>query len=175
MPLVAVVLCYSGGVACGEPWIKPLRDFAPPAVDLVAAMPYTALQSMFDESAPKGILSFWKTEYLRDLEDPTIDILIAQADKMPGPLSVVHIHHVGGAISRVHDDATAFAHREMPFILNVVGMWTTAPETDAQIAWVREFSRAVAPHSTGAQFLNFLAQEGKQESGPRTAKPSSRG
>ena len=160
--MVAVVLCYEGPAEQGEAVIKPLRDFAPPAVDLVGPMPYIALQGMFDEAVPKGILSYWKTEYLGALDDRAIDTLVEQAGRMGAPFSAVHIHHVEGAVSRVSEGATAFAHRDAPFILNIVGAWMNAAETDRHIAWAQEFSRAVQPYSTGSPYINFLGDEGEE-------------
>jgi hypothetical protein len=159
--MVAIALCHVGPLEEGQAVVKPLRDFAPPAVDLVGPLPYTALQGMFDAGAPKGILSYWKTEFLSGLDDGLVDALVEHVDNMGKPFAQVHIHHVEGAVSRVSADATAFGHRDAPFVLNVVGMWMDATETDKHIAWVREFSHAVQPFSTGAPYVNFLGDEGE--------------
>lgn len=158
-PMFAVVMCYAGPPEQGEAVIKPLRDFAP-AVDLVGAMPYTVLQGLLDATAPKGILAYWKAEYLRELDDQLIDLLIEQAGKMGVPWAQVHIHHVGGAVNRVPAEATALGHRDAPFILNILGMWMDANETERQIAWGREFYQAVQPFATGEPYLNFMGDEG---------------
>jgi FAD/FMN-containing dehydrogenase len=61
----------------------------------------------------------------------------------------------------VSADALASGGRDAPFILNIVGMWMAAAETDKHVEWVRQFSRAIQPHSTGAQYINFLGDEGE--------------
>jgi FAD/FMN-containing dehydrogenase len=160
-PMVAVALCYAGPVDDGPAAVKPLRDFATPAVDVIGPMPYLALQGMFDPGAPKGILSYWKTEYLIKMSDQAVDTLVAHAGKMGAPFAAVHIHHVEGAVGRVSADSTAFGRRDAPFILNIVGMWMDPAETDAQIAWTRTFSQAVQSYGTGAQYVNFLGDEGE--------------
>ena len=53
-------------------FFQPLRDFASPAIDLLGPLPYTALQTMFDATAPRGLLSYWKSEYLRVLDGRAI-------------------------------------------------------------------------------------------------------
>lgn len=158
--MIAVAMCHCGAVEEGAALIKPLREFAPPAIDLLGPIPYTALQSMFDASVPRGLLSYWKTEYLRGLDDGAIDILTEYAGKMRAPLSALHIHHVEGVVNRVNPDSTAFARRDAPFILNMIGGWTGAAGSDANIAWVRETAQAIQPHATGAAYLNFLGDEG---------------
>jgi FAD/FMN-containing dehydrogenase len=161
-PMIAVAMCYTGEVGQAESLVKPLRDFAPASVDLLGSVPYTALQGMFDAGAPKGILSYWKTEYIRSLDDNAINVLVEHAGKMSAPFSQVHIHHVEGAVSRVDDDSTAFGHRDEPFILNIVGMWMDSGETEQNIAWARSFAEAVHPYSTGRVYLNFLGQESEE-------------
>src|SRR5919204_217576 len=49
-----VAVAWSGDLAEGERVLAPLRTGHPPALDLVAPMPYVALQSMLDETAPHG-------------------------------------------------------------------------------------------------------------------------
>ncbi len=158
--MIAVALCCCGSIEEGEEWVKPLRAFAPPAIDLLAPMPYTALQTMFDATAPYGLLSYWKTEYLRTLEDEAIDFMIDYASQMRSPLSTIHLYHVGSAVSRVEPDATAFGYRDAPFILNVIGGWLDTAETDSHIAWARHAAQAIQPYATGATYLNFLGDEG---------------
>jgi FAD/FMN-containing dehydrogenase len=160
-PMIAVALCYAGPVDKGESVVKPLRDFAAPAVDVVGPMPYVALQGMFDPGAPKGVLSYWKTEYLKELSDQAVDTLVAHAGKMGAPFSQLHIHHVEGAVSRVSADSTAFGRRDAPFILNAIGMCMDPAQTDSQIAWARAVAQAVQPYGTGAQYINFLGDEGE--------------
>jgi len=51
--------------------------------------------------------------------------------------------------------------------MNYVGLWLDPAEDDANIAWVRASSDAMAPYGTGARYVNFLADEG--EAGVRSA------
>jgi FAD/FMN-containing dehydrogenase len=159
--MIALALCYTGGLEHAEDVIKPLRDFAQPSVNLLGPIPYVALQGMFDATVPKGILSYWKAEYLNKLDELTIDTLVEQAGKMGAPFVQVHIHHLEGALSRVKADSTAFGHRDTPFILNILGLWMDPAETDKHIAWVRGFSQAVKSYSTGYSYLNFMGNEGE--------------
>ena len=160
-PMIAVAACYAGPPEDGEKAIKPLRDFAAPAVDVIGPMPYVALQGMFDPGAPKGIMAYWKTEYLRDLDDAAVEAVVAHAGQMGTPFAQVHIHHVGGAVATVGADATAFGHREAPFILNIVGLWMDAGHTNTQIGWARRFAEAVQPYVSGGPYINFLGDEGE--------------
>ena len=160
--MIALALCYTGKHEDGEKLVEPLRALKP-AVDLVGPMPYTALQTMFDAAAPRGIRAYWKTSYLREVSDGVIGMLVDQASKFRSPHSQLHFHHLEGAVTRGGAEAGAFSHRDSPYVLNIVGFWTEPPETESNIAWVRETYDKVRPYSTGIPYLNFLGAEGADQ------------
>ena len=63
---------------------------------------------------------------------------------------------MGGAVARVADDATAFAERSMPFLLNAVTGWHDAAAGDAHRTWSRAVVDAAADATTGRAYVNFL-------------------
>ena len=134
-PALAIAVCYAGSPADGEPHVQPLRTFGPPSADVIGPIPYPALQSMLDESAPSGLQNYWKSTFLDQLGDDAIDVLVDRAAAMQSPLSAIHIHHLEGAVGRVEPAATAFAHRDARFVLNLVGIWADPGESDSHIQW----------------------------------------
>ena len=79
------------------------------------------------------------------------------------PFSAVHIHHWGGAITRVKPEETAFSHRDARFVINIVGLWMAGDDPDKHINWVRNSSDAVKQFSTGKLYLNFMADTGEDK------------
>jgi len=156
---VGVVACHAGAVDDGEAALRPVRAFAPPAVDLLGPLPYTALQSMLDATVPPGLQNYWRSDYLNALDDSTIDIIVDHAAGMTSPLSQTHVHHMGGAVARSATDSTAFGHRHAPFLLNALSIWTNRHEVDTHVTWVKNFTRAMEPYSIGV-YVNFLGDEG---------------
>ena len=53
MKLRALPLCHAGALAEAEAELRPLREFGPPAMDLVAPMPYPAVNTMLDAGFPR--------------------------------------------------------------------------------------------------------------------------
>ena len=94
------------------------------------------------------------------LDDATIDTIVEHAAAMASPLSQTHIHHIGGEVARKAAGSTAFGHRDAPYLLNVLGIWTGAVGAEDHIQWVRNFTAAMAPSSVGV-YVNFLADEGQ--------------
>ena len=161
-PLVAIGVCCSDTNSGGEKAIRALREFGPPAIDLVGPMPYAVLQSLHDPSAPAGFRSYWKSEYLADLTDDAIETIIGRASGMPSPMTQFHIHHLGGAVARVGARATAYTQRSARYAVNIVSLWPDPAEDAAQIAWTRSSWEALRPHGTGGAYVNFMGEEGDE-------------
>ncbi len=161
-PMIVLALCYAGPAEDAQLAIQPLRTFTQPEIDIIGMHPYLGLQTMFDASAPKGIHAYWKTENFSNLSDDAINVLVEQTEKMKSlsHFAAVHLHHWGGAVKRVDKDATAFAHRDANYVMNIIGLWMEQENADKHIAWTRNFSQAIQPYSMGQKYLNFLGDEG---------------
>ena len=160
-PLVALAALYAGDAKNGADALRALRDVGPAAVDLFGDMPYTALQSMFDATAPAGLQNYWKSLALARPDDAALANLASFAIAPPSPLSHVDVHHLGGAVSRLADDATAYPLRTAEYVLNVVGTWADRNDSMRQIAWVRDGWDALRPSAFTASYVNFLADAGR--------------
>jgi len=157
--VVAVVACYAGPVEEGEKVVAPLKAFAPPLLDMCEPMPYLALQSMLDPSFPHGRWYYMRSSDVAELSDDVIDIAAERGLAIDSPYTAYPIFQLGGAISRVDPDSTAFGGRSSGHTFNFVGV-TLGPEGFAeQREWVRDSWRAIEPHQSGV-YVNFLTDEG---------------
>ena len=94
-PVVGLIVFYAGSPDDGEEWIRPLKEFGPPEVDLVEPMPYTAAQTLVDPANPPGRHNYWKAENMAQLSDEAIDNLVVHAARMTSPFSVVMLEPKG--------------------------------------------------------------------------------
>ncbi|PRY18298.1 BBE domain-containing protein [Kineococcus rhizosphaerae] len=62
---------------------------------------------------------------------------------------------MGGAISRVGPEATAFPHRQESWPVNVCGIWRPDEDDARNLAWVKETFAALAPHLSPGSYHNF--------------------
>jgi FAD/FMN-containing dehydrogenase len=161
-PMIAVACCHTGPTADAEAAIKDLRAFADPVADLIGPIPYAALQAMSDAGAPRGVHWYFKTEYLHDLTDEAIDMLVERGRALQdlSPFSAIHLHHLEGAVRRQPPGGSAFAHRDPRFVLNLIGGWIDPAAAAAHVGWARDSWQAIRPHATGDPYLNFLGDEG---------------
>jgi hypothetical protein len=64
----------------------------------------------------------------------------------------------------VAEDATAFAERSMPFVLNAVTGWHDPAASSAHRDWARNVIGAAAGSSTGRAYVNFLGDSDEARS-----------
>ncbi|TWD73113.1 FAD/FMN-containing dehydrogenase [Kribbella amoyensis] len=156
-PFILIVGCWAGDLNQGEAQIAKFRDFAPLVAEHVGPMPYPALNSAFDALVPPGLQHYWKANFVTELTDGAIEAHLQHAPNLPAVNSTVHIYPINGACHRVPADATAFAYRDATFATVIAGMWPDPAQNEANIAWVRGYSDALAPHSESGGYVNFMA------------------
>ncbi|MFJ5215485.1 FAD-binding oxidoreductase [Streptomyces sp. NPDC088354] len=154
---IAVVACWAGPPEEGERALRPFRDAAPVVAEHVGPMPYPAMNSLFDALTPPGLQHYWKAAFATELTDEAIAAHVAHAPGLPAVNSTVHIYPIDGACHRVAPDATAFAYRDASFAAVIAGMWPDATANEANVAWVRDYFDAIAPHSQEGGYVNFMA------------------
>jgi hypothetical protein len=159
VPAAAVVACYCGDLAEGERVLKPLRSFGSPMVDAIQALPFPHMQTLLDAACPEGNQNYWKSTFLRELNDEGIRTLVSHANRATSPLTMVLLEYYGGAASRVGVSETAFAHREAQYDLGILGQWVDPAESSSHIEWTRGLYEAMRPFSSGRHLLNFLGEE----------------
>jgi FAD/FMN-containing dehydrogenase len=157
-PAAVILIAYSGPLDDGERLLRPLRECAPLLADQVGPLPYIALQSIVENFNPPGLRNYWKSNYLRDLSDAAIEVMVDHYASVPAPNTHVVVEHLGGAVSRVGEDDTAVAHRDALYNFLIVGMWGEAAQDAQVIGWVRELWGALQPFSSGGLYVNYEAE-----------------
>lgn len=160
-PMVGIVVCYAGPVEEGEERLRPLREFGPPSVDLIQPMPYVAVQRLLDPPNQKGMQNYWTADFLADLPDEAVNVLVEHATKPVSPLTQIILVPGGGAVARVNEEATAFGQRTAPWNLHLLSMWPDPADSEQNIAYTRGLATAMKPWTTGRAYLNFIGDEGK--------------
>lgn len=159
-PTMALILVWAGDPADGAKAIEPLRKVGTPIADVVRPTPYVALQSMLDGGAPHGRHYYWKAHKLPSLTDDVIGIFLGAMESATSPFAQINGWAVGGAVSRVADEATAVGDRSEGFEMSITVGWPPPDaEPDRHKAWVRDAWDALAPHGEGV-YANFISDEG---------------
>jgi FAD/FMN-containing dehydrogenase len=157
--VVLFAVCWSGDPAEGDAALAPLRAHGRPIVEHIGKMPYAQWQQIQDPLAPRGHYYYWKTANYAALSDRTIDALAAMANRLPTMRSEIHVQHMGGAVSRLAAEDSAFAHRNAQFFVNFVGITDTA----GAIGTLRDGIRALHDEVSGDAMLGAMTNFADQD------------
>jgi FAD/FMN-containing dehydrogenase len=160
--VVVLGAVYAGSVEQGERALQPLREMGEPLLDLSGQMPFVGLQQAFDGLFPTGNRYYWKTATLPNLNDTTARVVLDAVTNRSSPQSVFTIWQMGGAISRVANDATAFASRSAPYVVALDSSWTDPVEDDKHINFTRETWKKLQAVSDGGMYIHYGASEEDQ-------------
>lgn len=158
-PAVVMVACWNGPMEQGERVLAPIRDSAPRLGEMMEPMPYPVLNSAFDELVGPGLQHYWKTAFATELTDGAIEAHLEYAQQVPTVNTAVHLYSINGACHRIAPQATAFANRDATFATVIGGMWPDPADNERNIAWVKDYYAALAPHSSAAAYVNFMSAD----------------
>jgi FAD/FMN-containing dehydrogenase len=161
-PMIGVILAYFGPEADAEEALRPMVEFGPPAMAMVAPMPYTALQMMQVDAFPLDARVYFKAEFLDELSDDAIDTAIEMTAEPTSPITTVLFQPMGGAIADVPAADTALPVRDAKWCYHALTMWEPEMGPDeVHVQWTRDLAAAMRPYARPGIFLNFVADEGQ--------------
>ena len=157
--VVMSFVCYAGGGDAAERAIAPLRKLATPIVDMVKLMPYAQIYPPEDDSYhPIGT---GRNMLVDAIDKRSAESMIEYLSSSPATFSVAQLRMMRGAVARVPDDATAYAHRRRFAMINIGNLVQSVEELTAIRPWVDSFEKAIQ-RGPEAAYVNFLMDEGPE-------------
>ena len=154
-PIAMAFMVYAGEGEAAERAVAPFRALDTPIADLIAQIPYPDIYPEEDEWHP--------TAAARNLYADTIDaddaaLIIDRIKASTAVISAVQLRPLGGAVSRVADDATAFSHRKRNVNINVAAIYEDPAEAEGHTRWADDLTAALQKGVPGV-YVNFLADD----------------
>ena len=158
--VIMALVCYAGDLDAGERALAPFRSIASPISDLVRPMPYADIYSLFGDAEGPGPSQEVARSFFVDAVDVDAgEAIVEHLGASTAPLAVAQLRVLGGAMARVPDEATAFAHRDRRVMVALGAVYEDAEEGPEHDAWVTDFMRALQDGSPGV-YVNFVGDEG---------------
>ncbi|TMC73717.1 MAG: FAD-dependent oxidoreductase, partial [Chloroflexi bacterium] len=148
-PLAAFIICHYGSPDRARADLRALLEFGSPVIAQVGPMPYP-------EGFPSGALNYWKSSFVRDIDDGVIQAVVDRFAVCPSPMSGIVIEPYHGAVIRVGTSSTAVPHRERGYNVLIVSQWLDPTTNDRNIAWGRETYAALTPYLAPRRYVNYL-------------------
>jgi FAD/FMN-containing dehydrogenase len=160
-PIAMVHACYSGPADRADKVLGPLTQIGKPIANTIKPMDYVAIQSSWDDADPRNDGQYLKSGFTRDITDDLVDALVDGFEPHPDRTTQVFYQCSGGAIARIPDDATAFAHRYASHSVFTVVSWEPGVDRDSHVRYIRKFWNEVDPHTRGF-YTNEVSDEDAQ-------------
>lgn len=154
----AVLVCFQGSAEEAEHLLSPLRRVAPVTADELRPLSYAQMQAT-NTVLPFGLRHYWKGRFLTSLPDDVIRFSAEHVANRPeSGFSTLLIEFINGAPLRVPADAMAFNQRDATVNASALGIWASKDADEDHVSWARAYASALAPHATGAEYVNYMAE-----------------
>jgi FAD/FMN-containing dehydrogenase len=157
--VVMALLAYAGDVEAGERAVAPFRALATPIVDMVRPMPYPEIYQ-FTEGGPAPDQEVARSMFVDTVDHGAAEAIVEHLQASTAPLAVAQLRVLGGAMTRVPAEATAFAHRRRRVMVAVGAVYERPEETAMHEAWVTGLTAALRQGDPGV-YVGFLGDEGQ--------------
>lgn len=88
------------------------------------------------------------------LPDEAINTLLYYMGISPNKDNSIQFQSLGGAVSKIPPDGTAYFHREASYIMQYITQWKVGNEKDPNIFWVERLRRAMLKYVDGT-YVNW--------------------
>jgi hypothetical protein len=160
------LLCYAGDAEAGERALAPFRALAEPLADMVRPISYPEMYP--PEMEDYHPMAAMRTMFMDSVDQSVAETILEHLEASDAFMRVAQIRALGGAMARVPEEATAFAHRNSRLMTNVAAVFMAPEAREGYEAWVGDFAATLRQTDQG-MYVNFLSDQGPD--GVRAAYP----
>jgi hypothetical protein len=162
-PVFGIGALYAGKPEKGMEILKPLKSFGSPVADIIVPKPFVAHQAMLDAGQPKGACYYWKSEYLKEIPQALSSKFVEQTFNTSSTASLIGAFQLGGAITDIGEEDTAYSFRDAGYAVNINTQWQKNSDPEKHLSWARKTQLLAAPYSMGSGYINFASADEPQE------------
>jgi FAD/FMN-containing dehydrogenase len=153
-PILFSILVYAGDHEAGGRAVAPFRGLDTPILDMVQRGTYSGIYEAEEEGAPPFIFAV-RNVFADDIDKTDAASILDALDASTAPMAVSQIRVMGGAVARVPEDATAYAHRNRPIMVNVASAYERPEDARVHETWVDNLAKTLSDGGEGG-YVNFL-------------------
>ncbi|WP_163528062.1 FAD-binding oxidoreductase [Halobacillus ihumii] len=150
-PMISATFCYTGNIDKGEAVIAPFREIGNIILDQVKPQPYKDLLL----NLPEGVGFYGRNMYMETLDEQKAKTFVREINQDPTSNLSIQTRVLGGAISRVPKNYTAFSHRNKPYLVIITNFFTSMEEVDKNHAYNENVWKRLKKYAAGAD-VNFM-------------------
>ena len=155
--VMMAMICFAGDPGAGQDALAPFRALATPLADQVRPIGYPEMYPPEEQGFHPTAVSH--TMFLDRLDTQAATTILEHLQASDAAMRAAQLRVLGGAIARVPDDATAYAHRQRAIMVNLAAFYQGPDDRPGRQQWVERFAAALSPVDDGA-YVNFLGEDG---------------
>ncbi len=158
--VVMAMLVYAGDVEEGRRVTAPFVALATPLANMLHPMRYPEIY----QPEPEGYhpIAASRTMFVDGIDRRVAETILDYIQTSSAFMPAAQLRVLGGAVARVTDDATAYAHRRSPIMVNVAALYNRPDEKPIHEEWASRFATALRQADAGV-YVNFLGDEGPDQ------------
>ncbi len=164
-PALMAMFAYVGPPDNADGVFAPFRALADPLADMIRPIRYPEL---YEGETPEPQNAAGTNFFTDSIDGSAAEAILEQLQASTAMMKAVQIRVLGGAMSRVPADATAFAYRDRPMFVNIAAMYMDPAERETHEGWVSGLAESLDGNGAGA-YTGFFGKE--DEATVRTAYP----
>jgi FAD/FMN-containing dehydrogenase len=143
---------------------EPLRRGVRPITERAEVLSYPDLQSATGEGSGPGRRHYWKGSLMYELSDAFLDAFVERGQIVEAGCGI-ELFSLGGAISQIGEEDTAYSSRDATFDLLPAATWDDPADDQRNMAVTRENWEALAPFARGSVYVNDLGADANERVG----------
>lgn len=155
-PVMLTMFVYAGEGEAAEQALAPFRSLAEPIADMIEQIP---LPNIYEEEEDDWLpIAAARNLFMDEIDLDDATLMLERITSSTAELAAVQIRPLGGAAARVPDDATAYAHRSRPFMINLAAIYSDLDTAEVHNDWVDGLTVALQKGVPGV-YVNFLEDD----------------
>lgn len=156
--VIFAMIAFAGDDESADRAIAPFRSLATPHADMVKPGPYVAMYQPEDPNFHPAAAG--RTMFVDSIDSARAAAVFEYLSKSDATIRAAQIRVLGGAAARIPSDATAYAHRSKPILMNVAAFYEAEADREIRQRWATEFWKTLQPDDDAA-YVGFLADDGQ--------------
>lgn len=151
------LVAWCGEIEAGQQMMKRLAGDTEPIVDMTGPISYPELYPPEEDYHPTAVS---RTMFADSFDEATAQTILDHLAASDASLRATQIRVLGGAMARVPNEDTAFAHRDRKLMVNVAAFYEGAEDLHRREEWVKELA-GILSKGDERGYVGFLADEGE--------------
>ncbi|SFU68010.1 FAD/FMN-containing dehydrogenase [Aliiroseovarius crassostreae] len=153
---IAIDGCFAGEDTSSDPTIESIKNFPGSISSDWNWQEYWKFQRSNDDDLREGRRSYWKSAYIRELNDDFISSVISAFESVPSVHTIFTFDHLHGRVMEFDESTSAFGHRDCKNLFLINANWDSDADDEDNFRWVRKTYAELGILEADSSYINYL-------------------